>query len=255
MRGWRSPSSRPRTIWPCWTTRAARSGWRARLARVAAGMVAERATRLTDAAQVLDLVDRALAAAQHDATVLRAVPAAGGAGEPGPHGGRHARPDQRDPAPQRDPQDDRHGPRAGRPDPPADLRQRDLPADRTVEPETINFGSVAEEKATARRVFMTMAQMLKHLDGSEPIRFLIAECDLLHDPHRALLRQAVRDRRPDRHLAAVRDQEGPGARRPDRRGRWPSRPTATTCAAAAASASRPASPTPAATWASRGVGG
>ena len=47
----------------------------------------------------------------------------------------------------------------------------------TVEPETINFGSVAEEKATARRVFMTMAQMLKHLDGSEPIRFLIAECE------------------------------------------------------------------------------
>ena len=24
---------------------------------------------------------------------------------------------------------------------------------------------------------MTMTQMLKHLDGSEPIRFLIAECD------------------------------------------------------------------------------
>ena len=43
--------------------------------------------------------------------------------------------------------------------------------------ETVNFGSVASEKTTARRVFMLIAQMLKHLDGSEPIRFLIAECE------------------------------------------------------------------------------
>lgn len=44
-------------------------------------------------------------------------------------------------------------------------------------PETVNFGSVATEKTTARRVFMLIAQMLKHLDGSEPVRFLIAECE------------------------------------------------------------------------------
>ncbi len=44
-------------------------------------------------------------------------------------------------------------------------------------PETVNFGSVAAEKTTARRVFMLIAQMLKHLDASEPIRFLIAECE------------------------------------------------------------------------------
>ena len=43
--------------------------------------------------------------------------------------------------------------------------------------ETVNFGSVANEKTTARRVFMLLAQMLKHLDRSEPIRFLIAECE------------------------------------------------------------------------------
>lgn len=43
--------------------------------------------------------------------------------------------------------------------------------------ETVNFGSVATEKTTARRVFMLIAQMLKHLDGAEPIRFLIAECE------------------------------------------------------------------------------
>ena len=46
-----------------------------------------------------------------------------------------------------------------------------------TEPETINFASVTDERATARRMFMTVAQMLKHLDGSEPIRFLIAECE------------------------------------------------------------------------------
>ena len=46
-----------------------------------------------------------------------------------------------------------------------------------VEPASLNFGSVAAERATAKRVFMTMAQMLKYLDASEPIRFLIAECE------------------------------------------------------------------------------
>lgn len=46
-----------------------------------------------------------------------------------------------------------------------------------VQPETVNFGSVAAEKTTARRVLMLVAQMLKHLDASEPIRFLIAECE------------------------------------------------------------------------------
>lgn len=46
-----------------------------------------------------------------------------------------------------------------------------------VEPASLNFGSVSAEKATAKRVFMTMAQMLKYLDASEPIRFLIAECE------------------------------------------------------------------------------
>ncbi len=43
--------------------------------------------------------------------------------------------------------------------------------------DTVNFGSVATEKTTARRVFMLLAQMLKHLDAAEPIRFLIAECE------------------------------------------------------------------------------
>lgn len=46
-----------------------------------------------------------------------------------------------------------------------------------VEPAKINFGSLVNERATAKRSFMIMQQMLTYLDGSEPIRFLIAECE------------------------------------------------------------------------------
>ena len=46
-----------------------------------------------------------------------------------------------------------------------------------AKPQTINFGSLAGERATAPRVFMLIQQVLKHLDGSEPIRFLIAETE------------------------------------------------------------------------------
>lgn len=47
----------------------------------------------------------------------------------------------------------------------------------TVEPVQINFGSLVQEKATARRAFMVAAQLAKYLDTAEPIRFLIAECE------------------------------------------------------------------------------
>ncbi len=46
-----------------------------------------------------------------------------------------------------------------------------------VEPVSVNFGSIVHEQATARRAFMICAQLLKYLDGGEPIRFLIAECE------------------------------------------------------------------------------
>ena len=46
-----------------------------------------------------------------------------------------------------------------------------------VRPAAINFGAVQDERATAPRVFMTMKQMLKFIDGDEPLRFLIAECE------------------------------------------------------------------------------
>ena len=151
--------------------------WRTRLARVAQGH-GGRAARATDRRrQVLDLVDRALAAAQHDATVLRAVPLRAELATQGLVGaGTHVRINaiQLHNAIRKTIGMD-HAPD----DPTHRLTYVNAIARliEAVEPETINFGSVTEEKATARRMFMTMAQMLKHLDGSEPIRFLIAECD------------------------------------------------------------------------------
>ena len=83
-----------------------------------------RSSRLTHADQVLDLVERALAAVKDDRLAQELVHPARGAGGAGSGRRRDACADQRGPAAQRDPQDDRHGPRAGRPDAPPDLRQR-----------------------------------------------------------------------------------------------------------------------------------
>ncbi len=44
-------------------------------------------------------------------------------------------------------------------------------------PVQVNLGSLAHESATARRAFMMCAQLLRHVDAGEPIRFLIAECE------------------------------------------------------------------------------
>ncbi|MGB8275793.1 MAG: phosphoenolpyruvate carboxylase [Alphaproteobacteria bacterium] len=46
-----------------------------------------------------------------------------------------------------------------------------------VAPATINFGSILAERASAKRVFMIVAQVLKYVDSTTPIRFLIAECE------------------------------------------------------------------------------
>jgi len=46
-----------------------------------------------------------------------------------------------------------------------------------VEPVNINFGSIMNERTTAKRVFMLVAQFLKFVDADEPVRFLIAECN------------------------------------------------------------------------------
>jgi len=47
----------------------------------------------------------------------------------------------------------------------------------SVEPVSINFGSVMAERASAKRLFMIVAQMLKYIDRTNPVRFLIAECE------------------------------------------------------------------------------
>ena len=46
-----------------------------------------------------------------------------------------------------------------------------------VEPRQVNFADLLQEQSTARRQFMMCAQILKHIDGGSPIRFLIAEAE------------------------------------------------------------------------------
>ena len=46
-----------------------------------------------------------------------------------------------------------------------------------VEAITVDFGALAAERASAARMMMTIAQIVKHVDGSKPVRFLIAETE------------------------------------------------------------------------------
>ncbi len=46
-----------------------------------------------------------------------------------------------------------------------------------IEPVTINFGSLTAERTSSKRLFMTMAQILKYIDDGTRIRLLIAECE------------------------------------------------------------------------------
>ena len=48
---------------------------------------------------------------------------------------------------------------------------------RTEAPWQINFATIDQEAATARRQLMLAAQILKHIDSDMPIRLLIAECE------------------------------------------------------------------------------
>lgn len=47
----------------------------------------------------------------------------------------------------------------------------------TVQPETVNLGSIMGERASARRMFMLVAELARHIDGRTLIRFLIAETE------------------------------------------------------------------------------
>ena len=47
----------------------------------------------------------------------------------------------------------------------------------TVEPVPVDFGGLLAEQASAARLMMTVAQIVKHVDSSVPVRFLIAETE------------------------------------------------------------------------------
>jgi phosphoenolpyruvate carboxylase len=47
----------------------------------------------------------------------------------------------------------------------------------TVQPVPVDFGALLAEQASAARLMMTVAQIVKHVDSSAPVRFLIAETE------------------------------------------------------------------------------
>ena len=73
--------------------------------------------------------------------------------------------------------------RLGLSDPPGDpVRRRALLAGinaalDAVQPVPVYFGALLAEQASAVRLMMTVAQMVKHVDGASPVRFLIAETE------------------------------------------------------------------------------
>ncbi len=46
-----------------------------------------------------------------------------------------------------------------------------------VTPQPVDFGALLAEQASAARLMLTVAQIAKHVDGSQPVRFLIAETE------------------------------------------------------------------------------
>ncbi len=152
-------------------------GWRRRLAAISRTMYEGRHTRLVDAAPLIDLLDRAIRLSEDTALtrglcVLRASVRTHGLGLAHTHIRLNAR--QLHNAIRKS---------IGMDHPPDDPSHRLSYLNAIaaliegVEPVRINFGSLLAEKATAKRVFMVVAQMLKYLDATQPIRFLIAESE------------------------------------------------------------------------------
>jgi len=73
--------------------------------------------------------------------------------------------------------------RLGLEDPPADrARRRTLlvalnQALDVVQPQPMNFGGLLAERASATKLMMVVAQIIKHIDAATPVRFLIAETE------------------------------------------------------------------------------
>ena len=153
------------------------AAWRRQLAEIARTMYEGRRTRLVDASQLIELLERAIRLSEEVALtrglcVLRASVRTHGLGLAHTHIRLNAR--QLHNAIRKSIGMD-HAPD----DPSHRLSYLNAIAALTdrVEPVRINFGSLLAEKATARRVFMIVAQMLKYLDSTQPIRFLIAESE------------------------------------------------------------------------------
>src|SRR6202012_5490421 len=47
----------------------------------------------------------------------------------------------------------------------------------SVTAQPVEFGALIIEQASAAKLMMTVAQIVKHVDGSVPVRFLIAETE------------------------------------------------------------------------------
>jgi phosphoenolpyruvate carboxylase len=47
----------------------------------------------------------------------------------------------------------------------------------SVRPEAVDLGGLMDEQASAMRLVMTVAQIAKHVDASQPVRFLVAETE------------------------------------------------------------------------------
>ena len=102
----------------------------------------------------------------------------------------------------------------------------------TVQPVPVDFGALLAEQASAARLMMTMAQILKHVDGSVPVRFLIAETETGYTLLAALwLAKLFGVDRPHRDLARCSKRRRPWTRaRRCWRKRCAARTTAPICA-------------------------
>ncbi len=152
-------------------------GWRQQLAAISRTMFSGRRARLAHAQPLIDLLDRAIklcgdAALTRGLCVLRAGVRTHGLGLAHTHVRLNAR--QLHNAVRKE-----VGMDHAADDPSHRLSYLNAIAAliEAAQPVRVNFGSLLTEKATAKRVFMIVAQMLKYLDSTQPIRFLIAESE------------------------------------------------------------------------------
>ena len=186
----RSRSSRPRTRWrsspmpPPAPPPGARS-WRAPPGRCTPAAT----SRLVDAGQLLDLIERAIRAERRSALTRAALHPARRDRDPRPRARPHPHPAQRAPAAQRDPQDDRHGPRPRRSEPPAELPQRDRRADRPgrAGAHQLRLAAVREGDRQADLHDHRAAAQIRRCDPADPLPDRRMR-DRLHAADRALLR-------------------------------------------------------------------